>query len=70
MTAKLQIPGTRRLAFYCGLATLAALSTIEWPVAVARAWLTEWLGAEGAWDSDVHEEALSGPPKLRAITSA
>ena len=70
MTAKLHIPGTRRFACYCGLATLVALSTIEWPVAAARSWLTEWLGAEGAWGGDVHEEALSGPPELRVITSA
>ena len=70
MTAKQDIVGTRRLAFYGGLPTLAALSTIEWPVAVARVWLTEWLGAEGAWDTEVLEEALSGPPKLRVITSA
>jgi len=70
MTVKLHIPSTRRLTFYGGLATLAALSTIEWPVAVARVWLTEWLGVEGARDSDVLEETLNDRPKLRVITSA
>jgi len=68
MTAK-HLPRTRRLAFYCGLATLATLSAIECPVAVARAWLTVWLADEGAWDTDVPEEAPSSPPKLRAVTS-